>query len=58
MIEQIIALLRIDNFYGISENIDIAKGKYLLSDSFIVNYKQGKRGLLLKANTNGRKESN
>lgn len=58
MIEQIIALLRIDNFYGISENIDIAKGKYLLSDSFIVNYKQGKRELLLKANTNGRKESN
>lgn len=58
MIEQIIALLRIDNFYGISENIDIAKGKYLLSDSFRVNYKQGKRELLLKANQNGRKESN
>jgi len=44
MIEQIIALLKIDNFYGISESIDIAKGKYLLSDSFRVNYKQGKRG--------------
>jgi hypothetical protein len=58
MIEQIIALLRIDNFYGISENIDIAKGKYLLSDSFRVNYKQGKRELLLKAKHNGRKESN
>lgn len=58
MIQQIIALLRIDNFYGISENIDIAKGKYLLSDSFRVNYKQGKRELLLKANQNGRKESN
>ena len=58
MIEQIIALLRIDNLYGISENIDIAKGKYLLSDSFRVNYKQGKRELLLKAKTNGRKESN
>ena len=58
MIEQIIALLRIDNFYGISENIDSAKGKYLLSDSFIANYKQGKRELLLKAKYNGRKESN
>lgn len=58
MIEQIIALLRIDNFYGISENIDIAKGKYLLSDSFRVNYKQGKRELLLKVKHNGRKESN
>jgi hypothetical protein len=58
MIEQIIALLKIDNFYGISESIDIAKGKYLLSDSFRVNYKQGKRELLLKAKHNGRKESN
>jgi hypothetical protein len=58
MIEQIIALLKIDNFYGISESIDIAKGKYLLSDSFRVNYKQGKRELLLKAKYNGRKESN
>lgn len=58
MIEQIIALLKVDNFYGISESIDIAKGKYLLSDSFRVNYKQGKRELLLKANHNGRKESN
>jgi hypothetical protein len=58
MIEQIIALLRIDNFYGISENIDIAKGKYLLSNSFTINYKQGKRELLLKAKQHGRKESN
>lgn len=58
MIEQIIALLKIDNFYGVSENIDIAKGKYLLSNSFCVNYKQGKRELLLKAKQHGRKESN
>jgi hypothetical protein len=58
MIEQIIALLGIDNFYGVSENIDIAKGKYLLSDSFRVNYKQGKRELLLKAKQHGGKESN
>jgi hypothetical protein len=58
MIEQIIALLKIDNFYGVSENIDIAKGKYLLSNSFRVNYKQGKRELLLKAKQHGRKENN
>ena len=58
MIEQIIALLKVDNFYGVSESIDIAKGKYLLSDSFRVNYKQGKRELLLKAKQHGRKESN
>jgi hypothetical protein len=58
MIQQIIALLKVDNFYGMSENIDIAKGKYLLSDSFRVNYKQGKRELLLQIKDNGRKESN
>jgi hypothetical protein len=58
MIEQIIALLKVDNFYGVSENIDIAKGKYLLSDSIVTNYKQGKRELLLKAKQHGRKESN
>jgi len=58
MIEQIITLLKVDNFYGVSENIDIAKGKYLLSDSFVTNYKQGKRELLLKAKQDGRKESN
>ena len=58
MIEQIIALLKVDNFYGVSENIDIAKGKYFLSTSIITNYKQGKRELLLKAKYNGRKESN
>ncbi len=58
MIEQIIALLKVDNFYGVSENIDIANGKYLLSTSIIANYKQGKRELLLKAKQHGRKESN
>ena len=28
MIEHILKMLTIDNFYGESENIDIAKGKY------------------------------
>ena len=28
MIEQILELLASDEFYGVSENIDIAKGKY------------------------------
>lgn len=58
MIQQIIALLKVDNFYGISENIDIAKGKYLLSNSFRVNYKQGKRELYLQMKQHGTKESN
>jgi hypothetical protein len=34
MIKNIIAMLSIDNFYGISENIDIAKGKYAYTASF------------------------
>jgi hypothetical protein len=34
MIRQIIAMLSVDNFYGISENIDIAKGKYAYTTSF------------------------
>lgn len=56
MIEQIINLLRVSEFYGESENIDIAKGKYKLSNSLIENYKQGKRKLLLKLKENGRKK--
>jgi hypothetical protein len=27
-------MLTIDNFYGVSENIDIAKGKYAYTTSF------------------------
>ena len=34
MIKNIIAMLSIDNFYGVSENIDIAKGKYAYTKSF------------------------
>jgi hypothetical protein len=34
MIKNIIAMLSIDNFYGISKNIDIAKGKYAYTQSF------------------------
>lgn len=34
MIKNIIAMLALDNFYGISENIDIAKGKYVYTKSF------------------------
>jgi len=34
MIKNIIAMLTIDNFYGVSENIDIAKGKYAYTTSF------------------------
>ena len=54
MIGQILQLLKVDEFYGQSEYIDIAKGKYKLSNSFRENYKQGKRKLLLKLRENGR----
>ncbi len=39
----ILKLLNIDNFYGIDETIEIAKGKYELKNSIKEAYKQGKR---------------
>jgi hypothetical protein len=43
MIKQIIAMLKISEFYGVSENIDIAKGKYKIPKSLKEAIKQGKR---------------
>jgi len=43
MIQQIIELLAIDEFYGQSEIIDIAKGKYKIQHSIVDKYKQKKR---------------
>jgi len=34
MMQQIITMLQMDNFYGESEFIDIAKGKYKLNTTF------------------------
>ena len=48
MIQQIIAMLQIDNFYNESENIDIAKGKFKLYTSLKKAVKQ------IKRTTNGR----
>jgi hypothetical protein len=39
----IFKLLNIDNFYGISENIEIAKGKYKLPETLKQGFKQIKR---------------
>lgn len=47
MIQQIIAMLQVSDFYGESELIDIAKGKYKLHTSLSKAIKQ------LKRNTNG-----
>ncbi len=43
MIEKIIELLAIDEFYGQSELIDIAKGKYKIQNTIVDKYKQKKR---------------
>lgn len=43
MIKNIIAMLTIDDFYGQSEFIDIAKGKYKKTNNFKLRYKQAKR---------------
>jgi hypothetical protein len=52
MIKQIIAMLQLDDFYGESELIDIAKGKHELTGSVKKIWKQTKREL--KSIRNGR----
>jgi len=39
----VIKLLNLDNFYGVSETIEIAKGKYKLSENLKEGIKQIKR---------------
>lgn len=51
MIQKIIELLAIDEFYGESEFIDIAKGKYKIQHSIVEKCKQKKR---IKLSKNGR----
>lgn len=43
MLDLIVKILDIDDFYNKSENIDIAKGKYKLATSFKEAWKQRKR---------------
>jgi len=43
MIKNILDLLALDEFYGQSENIEIAKGKFELIDSWNKAFKQLKR---------------
>lgn len=43
MIELILKMLDVDEFRGLSENIDIAKGKYKLPTSFREGWEQRKR---------------
>jgi len=43
MFDLIIQCLSIDEMYGVSENIDIAKGKYKLQTTFKGSWEQYKR---------------
>lgn len=53
MIKTIIAMLTLDDFYGVSENIDIAKGKYAYTNSLLKMTKQKIRKNARKKLTNG-----
>ena len=54
MINKIIEMLLLSNFYGESENIDIAKGKYKFTTSIKEQYKQAlRRNLRKKLKENG-----
>ena len=48
MIKQIIELLKVDKFYGVSETIDFAKGKYKIETDFMKIWEQKKRVYKLK----------
>jgi len=48
MINKIIEMLLLSNFYGESENIDIAKGKYKFTTSIKDQFKQALRNKLIE----------
>lgn len=58
MLDKIIEMLKLTDHYGISEEIEIAKGKYKLSDNLKEIYKQEKRNLKFKKLNNGTKTDN
>jgi hypothetical protein len=54
MIKNIIAMLQIGEHLGISENIEIAKGKYKFSTSIKAHWKQARREIIMiKTKGNG-----
>lgn len=48
MIKNILDLLSLDNYYGVSETIDIAKGKHKIPSTIKEGVKQIKRELAWK----------
>lgn len=49
-LQQIVSMLQMDNHYLISDEIEIAKGKYKLHNSLQKMIKQAKRELINKRN--------
>ena len=43
MIKNLLEILALDNYYGVSENIEILKGKYSIPKNIKQAYEQGKR---------------
>ena len=54
MIEKIFEMLKLSEHFGISEEIEIAKGKHKLTDNLKEIYKQEKRLLKFKQSKNVR----
>jgi len=52
IIKMIIELIQSDDWFGISENMEIAKGKYKLPKNFIEKNKLKRRKLLFTQNEN------
>lgn len=52
MIQLIIQLLQINEFYGESENIEIAKGKYKIASTFKQGWKKAKREIMQNKKNN------
>ena len=54
IVKHIIAMLQIGEHLGVSENIEIAKGKYKFSTSIKAHWKQAKREIIMvKINRDG-----
>lgn len=58
MIQLIIQLLNSNEFYGQSENIEIAKGKYKIATTIRQGWEKAKREIIYNNKKNGRKTNN
>jgi hypothetical protein len=59
IVKHIIAMLQIGEHLGVSESIEIAKGKYKFSTSIKAHWKQARREIImLKTKNNGGKKDN